>query len=236
MMNHLLAKGVNQEKILFFPNWVDIDFITLDFVGREYRDEWGFSAAQRLVLYSGNLGKKQGIELVLDAAEFFSFDASIQFVIVGQGAQRKVLEQKARDKLLDNVHFKDLVPYEELPALLAMADIHLVVQKKGAADVVLPSKLSSILSAGGHALITAEKETELGKLVEKYPGIAQRVEPENLDAFVQGLQCLLEKDVTLANSVARDYAVNQLGRDAILSRFYRELQELSSLTSASTGV
>ncbi len=65
---------------------------------------------------------------------------------------------------LKNVLFKPLQPYELLPALLNIADCHLVVQKKGAADAVLPSKLTNILAIGGNSVITAEESTELGQL------------------------------------------------------------------------
>ena len=63
-----------------------------------------------------------------------------------------------------------------------------MVQKKGVADAVLPSKLTTILSAGGSALITAEYNTELGLLCESFPGIAMCVEPEYLACFCDGLQ------------------------------------------------
>ena len=108
--------------------------------------------------------------------------------------------------------------------MLAMADVHLVVQRKGAADVVLPSKLTNILSAGGHAVVTAERETELGRLAESYPGIYNCVEPENLEAFCVGLNNELEKSGT--NWVAREYALQNLNKEAILNRFRLDLYNL----------
>lgn len=62
------------------------------------------------------------------------------------------------------MQFFPLQSYKALPALLKMGDCHLVVQKRGAADAVLPSKLTNILAAGGNAVITAEAHTELGQL------------------------------------------------------------------------
>lgn len=236
MLNRAKAKGVKDENTLFFPNWVDTDFITPEVDGTDYRVKWGFTEEQKLVLYSGNLGKKQGLEIVLEAAQLLKDIKSVQFLVVGQGAHRPELERLAEQKQLNNLHFKDLVPYEELPELMAMADIHLVVQKKGAADAVLPSKLTSILSAGGHSLITAEKGTELGLLVEKYPGIAECVEPESLDEFVKGLNRLLESDTKSTNKVARDYAVSELRRDAVLTRFNQDIHELCGLQNADAVV
>lgn len=67
------------------------------------------------------------------------------------------------------MQFFPLQSYDALPALLKMGDCHLVVQKRGAADAVLPSKLTNILAVGGNAVITAEAHTELGQLCETFP-------------------------------------------------------------------
>lgn len=66
-----------------------------------------------------------------------------------------------------------------------------MVQKRGAADAVLPSKLTNILAVGGNAVITAEPETELGQLCDRYAGIAVCVEPESVDALVAGITMAL---------------------------------------------
>ncbi len=226
MLNFAKSKGVDEKSALFFPNWVDTNFITPEVDGTAYRSKMGFSSEQKLILYSGNIGRKQGLDLLIDAAKAFTQDKDVQFVVVGQGAYRLDLEVMATFYNLTNLSFHDLVPYEELPQLLAMADIHLVVQKKGAADAVMPSKLTSILSAGGHSLITAERGTELGLLVDTYPGIAERVEPEDLDQFVVGLKRLLDQDTTKYNKIARDYALTSLNKDAILDRFNDDLYDL----------
>lgn len=84
------------------------------------------------------------------------------------------------------MQFFPLQSYDALPALLKMGDCHLVVQKRGAADAVLPSKLTNILAVGGNAVITAEAYTELGQLCETFPGIAVCVEPESVEALVAG--------------------------------------------------
>jgi len=114
---------------------------------------------------------------------------------------------------------------------MALADVHLVVQKKGVADAVLPSKVTTILSAGGTALITAEAETELGLLCANYPDIACCIEPENLAVLCESLQLLLDKvdpQHRVINSVARGYAVHHLAKGAVLEKFENELIELNN--------
>lgn len=226
MMEKAKKKGVPDSRLCFFPNWVDTEFINHKVSGKYYRDKWGFSEIDKVILYSGNIGKKQGLEIVLDAAVQYQDRPDVHFVFVGQGAHREELEKMADERSLSNVIFHELQPFERLPELLAMADVHLVVQKKGAADLVLPSKLTGILSAGGHTLITAESETELGILCEKNLGIAQCVEPEDPSAFIAGLEFLLEQDTSKPNMIARKYAEEYLDKKKILPKFMYDLEHL----------
>ncbi|MDA9064628.1 glycosyltransferase WbuB [Pseudomonadales bacterium] len=227
MMRRAQEKGADESRIMHTPNWVDTDFVAPSISGARYRALFGFTSDHKIVLYSGNIGEKQGLSMVLEAAALYVNRSDVQFVIVGNGVQREKLVGLSEKLKLTNVHFSNLVPYEDLPDLLAMADVHLVVQRKGAADVVLPSKLTSILSLGGHALITAEQDTELALLVERYPGIACLVKPEDLSAFVAGLDVLLSTDTRIVNDVARDYAVEKLAKDAVLTEFLAHLSTLA---------
>jgi len=232
MMENAKSKGVAERQLCLFPNWADIDFVTPLVDGAVLKKEWGFSEDDRVVLYAGNMGKKQGLEIVLEAAECLSTNKNIHFVFVGAGAHVDALKADAVGRGLLNVHFKPLQAWARVPEMLAMADVHLVIQKCGAADAVLPSKLTNILSAGGYAIVTAEKETELGVLADKFPGIYERVEPENASLLVGALnKLLLEQDMSVHNKVARDYAVEYLSRDKILGRFEEDLRELCEVRS-----
>ena len=227
MMARAQSKGVDPERILFFPNWSDTHFVHPGIDGAPLRQEWGVADDEKLVLYAGNIGAKQGLELLLDAAAAMAHNRKIKFFIVGSGAHKEVLENQSRSRGLDNVYFKPLLPWESVPTMLAAADVHLVIQRKGAADAVLPSKLTNILSAGGHAVVTAEPHTELGRIAAKHPGIFSCVDPENLDGFLHGL----ESELTAAsrngvNPIARRYAETNLNQDAILTRFRSDLELL----------
>jgi len=226
MIENAVTKGVDREKIIYFPNWSDTHFVTPDTNGALLKQEWGFAETDKIILYAGNIGKKQGLEIVIEAAKQFENDRNLKFVIVGAGAHVEVLKASVIHLKLSNVYFLPLQPWERVPEMLALADIHLVVQKKGAADAVLPSKLTNILSAGGHALITAEPDTELGKLAERFSGIFHCVEPENIAAFVGGLKALLNADLTSHNQIARSYAEKYLAKDKIFDKFVDDLKQL----------
>ncbi|HBQ8586939.1 TPA: glycosyltransferase, partial [Klebsiella pneumoniae] len=165
---------------------------------------------------SGNIGEKQGLEIVIEAAKTLA-DQKILFLIVGNGAGKEKLETLATEQQLTNVRFLPLQPYELLPALLKLADCHLVVQKRGVADAVLPSKLTNILAVGGNAVITAESDTELGKLCRNYPGIGVCVEPEQADVLVEGIRQVML--LPAENLTAKQYASDNLAKENVLHNF-----------------
>ncbi|HDR2860688.1 TPA: colanic acid biosynthesis fucosyltransferase WcaI [Enterobacter asburiae] len=223
MMNKAQEKGVAAEKVIFFPNWSEVarfrnvsehDAVVL-------REQLGLPEDQKIILYSGNIGEKQGLESVVEAAGQLSRHA-LTFVIVGQGGGKARLEKMVSERGLTNVKFYPLQPYEALPALLKMGDCHLVVQKRGAADAVLPSKLTNILAVGGNAVITAEADTELGQLCDSYPGIAVCVEPESVEALVTGIEQALA--LPKENIVAREYAGRTLEKENVLSQFIADIR------------
>jgi colanic acid biosynthesis glycosyl transferase WcaI len=226
-ISHSMVKTAEQKlnshaRVFYFPNWVDVDFVTPDADDKIFREKWGISRNTKVIIYSGNLGVKQGLELVLAAAERMTGQRDVLFLIIGSGAAKERLVSQVRQLKLKNISFYPVQPYLLLPALMALGDIFLVVQKKGVADAVLPSKVTTILSAGKNALITAEKNSELGVLCTEYPGIAHRVPPENLDSFVETLNAMLgEIDVKnrKKNTIARKYAENFLDKQNILERF-----------------
>lgn len=147
MMNKAIEKGVAAENVIFFPNWSEIARFqhVADADVDALRNQLGLPDNKKIILYSGNIGEKQGLENVIEAADRLR-DEPLIFAIVGQGGGKARLEKMAQQRGLRNMQFFPLQSYDALPALLKMGDCHLVVQKRGAADAVLPSKLTNILA------------------------------------------------------------------------------------------
>lgn len=224
MLEKAKEKGVKDSKLLFFPNWADTEFVTPQTCGVSFKQKLGYSNDDKIVLYAGNIGKKQGLELVLQAAACFKSMPDVKFLMVGAGAHVYELKKISKSLNLDNLHFLPLQEWEDVPAMLAMADVHLVVQKKGAADAVLPSKLTNILAAGGNAVVTAEESTELGQIANMYPGIYRLIQPEDVNLLVGAIKDILcEKSDSHFNKVARQYAEDNLNKHVIIKRFSEEL-------------
>ena len=174
------------QRLHVIPNFVDTSAITPQDRMTTYRRELGIGD-QLVVMYAGNVGFSQSLNLVVDAAARFP---DIAFVINGDGAARKKLEEDCAQ--LANVYFGDYQPIERLSEVLATGDIHLVPLRAGLASVSVPSKSYSILAAGRPMLAAIDPGTEIPNMLEQ-SGAGVAVEPDNSAAFIEALSQLVSK-------------------------------------------
>jgi colanic acid biosynthesis glycosyl transferase WcaI len=221
MLKRLEVKGV--EGGVLFPNWVDLEQIYPVEEESPYRKELNISSSHIVFLYSGNMGEKQGLEIIIESARHLAEKKNIVFVMCGQGAAYSRLREQAAG--LGNMRWIPLQPLERLNDLLNIADIHLLPQRADAADLVMPSKLTGMLASGRPVLATALPETEVANAVQ---GAGLAVPPEDLGAFVNGLQYLIEHPEIREKMgrEARKYAETRLDKKIILEKFEGELKEL----------
>jgi colanic acid biosynthesis glycosyl transferase WcaI len=184
------------DRLHVIPNFVDTVAITPQNRMTAYRAELGIGD-QLVVMYAGNVGFSQSLNLVTEAAAKFP---EIAFVINGDGAARKKLQQDCAQ--LTNVYFGDYQPIERLSEVLATGDIHLVPLRAGLASVSVPSKSYSILAAGRPMLAAIDPNTEIPNMLrESGAGIA--VEPDNAPAFIEALGELVSNQELLLEMGAR---------------------------------
>ena len=226
MVERARAKGVDASRVLHFPNWVDVSGITPLAAPSAYRVELGLPSDAVVALYSGNMGNKQGLEILADVARLLQDDPRIQFVFGGNGSGRADLQ--ARCAGLPNVRFLDLQPLERLNDWLGLADVHLLPQRADAADLVMPSKLTGMLASGRAVLATAMPETELGRVVTQDAACGLVVPPENAAAMAEALRALAADPARRVELGAngRRYAEQELSQDVILRRFEAQLLAL----------
>nr|MBV6630650.1 WcaI family glycosyltransferase [Oceanococcus sp. HetDA_MAG_MS8] len=229
MLNKIVAKGVSQQQCLLVPNWADLQEISSQEDGTKVRSRLGVRSDQVLVLYAGNMGFKQGLGGLLEAAQALQNDARITFVMIGEGAARASLEAQASDLGVTNVKFFPLQPREQLPSILAAADIHVVLQQRAAADLVMPSKLANIFAAARPSIVTAEAGTALAETISKSGG-GVCVPPEDQQALVRAIQDLAASASLRLRlgSRARAYAEENLNIDRILGDFLMSLKSLQT--------
>ncbi|MFM2235896.1 MAG: hypothetical protein RL296_1555 [Actinomycetota bacterium] len=184
------------QRLHVIPNFVDTHAITPQDRMTAYRSELGIGD-QMVVMYAGNVGFSQSLNLVVDAAAKFP---DIAFVINGDGAARKKLEQDCAR--LTNVYFGDYQPIERLSEVLATGDIHVVPLRAGLASVSVPSKSYSILAAGRPMLAAIDSGTEIPNMLQQ-SGAGVAVEPDNSTAFTEALSQLVSRREQLHEMGAR---------------------------------
>lgn len=225
MLAKIREKGVAADKMIFFPNWVDSAIVFPHTRSASLRTEWGFNDEDKVILYAGNLGGKQGLESIITLAEQLQKRKEISLVVVGEGEMKASLVQQANAAGLQNILFKPLQPLHRLAACLAAADVHLVLQKRAAADLVMPSKLTNILAVEGHAIITAEPGTTLYELVAENQ-LGTLVEPENPAALREGIEAIIDGHRQYDIAGAKHFVYHHLMKDKILNTFLGELSRL----------
>ena len=174
------------QRLHVIPNFVDTHAITPQDRMTAYRSELGIGD-QLVVMYAGNVGFSQSLNLVVDAAAKFP---DIAFVINGDGAARKKLEEDCTR--LTNVFFGDYQPIERLSEVLATGDIHVVPLRAGLASVSVPSKSYSILAAGRPMLAAIDPGTEIPNMLQQ-SGAGVAVEPDSSAAFIEALSQLVSR-------------------------------------------
>jgi colanic acid biosynthesis glycosyl transferase WcaI len=177
------------DRVRVIPNFVDTDRIRpRDPEEGSYRAENDL-VGKRVVMYAGNVGFSQSLELVVAAARELVDRPDVVFVVNGGGSARADLEQRAAG--LPNVRFVDFQPKERLPEVLAAADIHVVPLKRGLAASSVPSKTYSIMASGRPLVASVDEGTEVAKVVERAEaGLA--VPPDDPAAFTAAVTKLLD--------------------------------------------
>ncbi|MGZ4759168.1 MAG: glycosyltransferase family 4 protein [Acidimicrobiales bacterium] len=204
-------------KVRVIPNFIDTDWITPGPAENGYRAEYGLTGKQ-VVMYAGNVGLSQSLELVLAAAVALREDPDVVFVINGGGAARGDLERRAQG--LDNVRFVDMQPKERLPEVLAAGDLHVVPLKRGLAWSSVPSKLYSILAAGRPIVASVDLGTEVARTVE-LAGAGLAVGPDDPEAFTKAIRRLLDApdEAAAMGSAGRTFVERWASPSAVASAY-----------------
>ncbi len=207
-----------KKAVQLFLNPVDSKLIYPIHHKDELKVKYGFKSSDTILLYSGAIGEKQGIEAILYAAKEFEKLNNLCFVICGSGPYKVRLQALAESLGLKNVRFLPLQPSASFNEFLNVADIHFVIQKANASDLVMPSKLAAILAVGGVAIITANEGSSLHDLVTRYD-LAVLAEAENQEALNDSIKKALFNDNTQIKRNARQYAEEALEREVVMKKF-----------------
>ena len=205
-------------RIQVVPIWVDTDSIV--------------PAPQRTghpkLLYSGNMGRKQGLDQLLAMAKILqSVRPEIEIIFRGGGRERTSIQSKVADLGLQNIHFDELLPLDQFSNGLADGDIHLVPQDPVAAPFAVPSKIASIMAAGRAFIATANRGSALWRLRRESRAFITVPANDNM-GLTKAVLTLLD-NVGLRSALgrrARLFAEDHFARTKLLERFRELLVEV----------
>jgi colanic acid biosynthesis glycosyl transferase WcaI len=166
MLAAFTRKGVPAARQIYFPNGATLTPLDQFPPRGKFRARNGFAPDEFLAIYSGNLGVKQGLEILVATAKLLT-DARVRIVICGDGAMRPQLEQAIAAERLQNLVLLRLQPDREYLEMLVDADVCLVTQQAGSGAAFFPSKLLSVLAVARPVLGVADDNSELRRAIQE---------------------------------------------------------------------
>jgi colanic acid biosynthesis glycosyl transferase WcaI len=234
-ISNLSIKGVSPEKISCIPNWVNIDF-----VHPLPKENNSFRVAHKLenkfvVMYSGNIALTQGLETAIASAMKLAHIPDIMFVIVGETKAVEQLRKYCQQHQVNNVLLLPLQPRQNLPEMLAAADVNLVLQKSHVLCFNMPSKIPLILASGRPIIASVPSCGTAAKAIYQ-SGAGIVVEPESPVALADAILNLYFHPWEMINfgEKGRKFAVERYSFENAIAQ-YETLFSQAILTEEAEG-
>lgn len=230
---NLKSKGVSPSKMTCIFNWVDVAFVKpLPKENNAFRKAHGLEN-KFVVLYSGNIARTQGIHTIIRSAGQMQHNPNIQYVIVGEERQLAELDDLKQELGVTNVLLCPFVPAEDLPVLLAAADVSLIMQKKKVVGFNMPSKIQKLMSSGRAIIASVPAHgSAAGAIKESGSGLV--VEPENPTALTKAIQHLYDhpEKVEEFGQKGRKFAIEKYSFDQALNAYDQLLRSVVDVETA----
>jgi glycosyltransferase involved in cell wall biosynthesis len=192
----LQSQGIDIDRIIDLPNCTHVSASHRS--KREARRRLGWDENRFLAVYTGTIGRKQGLEMIVDTARHLPADSNIEFLLVGAGGERPRLEGLSRG--ISNLRFADSVGAEDYPDVLAAADALLLTERAGVREMSLPSKLTSYAIAHRPIVASVEPDGITGRvLIER--GAALVTPAGDVRALAAGIRSIRD-NAALAAALA----------------------------------
>ncbi|HUT91819.1 MAG TPA: glycosyltransferase family 4 protein [Thermoguttaceae bacterium] len=226
---NILEKVSIPDRISVIPNGVDVRRFVPRQPDAEFLRTWGLEN-KFVCSYVGTIGMAHGLEVVLEAAKILRQKGrhDISFCLVGEGSQRKRLEEEANQAGLNGmVAFTGRQPKEQMPAILASSHACLV-HLKGCRlfGTVIPSKIFETLAMARPVIMGVRGEA---RDIVMEAGAGVEMEPDSPESLAQAVETLADNPdfASRRGQAARDYVVKHFNRDELAARFLRLLRRLA---------
>ena len=228
MLDAFTRKGVSTTRQIYFPNGATLTALDKLPPHGKFRARNGFNPDEFLAIYSGNLGVKQGLDILVATAKLLDAH-NIRIVICGDGAMRPQLEQAIAAEQLKNLTLLPLQPDREYLEMLVDADVCLVTQQAGSGAAFFPSKLLSVLAVARPVLGVADDTSELRRAINE-GHFGHCVPPGDATQLAQTLRNLANDPTALRTygQSGRKY-VEQFAFPVVQTRFTDALEKIVAI-------
>lgn len=233
MRTNIVNKGVEDSKVCVIRNWIDNDVVKPIPPKDNYLFErFNISRDTFNVIYAGNLGYAQNIEVILYAAKYLEGYEKIRFYIFGKGNQENEYKKIANAMQLKNLSFFPIQPYKEVSYVYSMGSVSVVPCKKGFGGSAMPSKIWSIMATGTPVLASFDFGTELQSLVEK-EGIGLFSEAEDAQTLAKNILTLYKNPamISVFGKAAREYIELYVNREMATKEYLNQIMESCNANS-----
>lgn len=224
MMDAFAAKGVPARKLFLLPNWLRGTGKAVPPAGEmaRFREAHQIPSHALLAVYSGNLGRKQGLDVLLDAAEILAGrpvrGRPVVLIVAGDGADQATLRERLKLRPLHNLRLLPLQSAAKYQVMLRAADVALVTQMPGTGQVCFPSKLLSVLSAGLPVITTADETSDLARAVHE-GGFGVNVPAASPVPLASALEEAATNPALLEEWRTRTHWVERFAPESMLAKF-----------------
>jgi colanic acid biosynthesis glycosyl transferase WcaI len=227
MRQRILEKGVSDKKTVLMPNFADTDAFRPMPKDNEFSRKHGL-LDKFVVSYAGNMGKPQHLDVLLHAAAKLKTEPGIQFLLIGDGAERPPLVELAARLDLPNVSFQPYVSYSVMDQIYAASDVSYVPQATGISSDGVPSKVYRIMASGRPVLAATDAGSDLSEMVRESGGGAV-VGPLDIEGVATAILNASRETKEWADrgGKARDYIVANFSRRKITGQYHELLNRVA---------
>lgn len=219
MKKNLLNKGVRKNKIEVIPNWADPESVVpLPKVNAFYREQK--LQGKFVILFAGNHGYIAALESIIEAADLLKEQDKILFLLVGEGSVKHKLIDLVTKNDLSNVRFLSTLPQDSWLEMLAAVDLGLVTLRKELAELNVPSKVYTLMSAACPILASVPDASEVKHIIQE-ANCGFVSPPEDPEGLADAIMAILQNTDNLRKlgMNGRTYLINNLHRKGQTSKY-----------------
>lgn len=221
MKDNLLQKKVPADKIKVIYNWVDVDKITpINHIENDLFEQYGICRDDFNVVYAGNLGRAQNIDIILNVAKKLMDYNEIKFIIFGTGNEELRVSQRIKAEEISNVRILPIQPADSISKVYSLGDLSIVSCKRNFGGIAMPSKFANILSCGTPVIVSFDESTDLQYLVENN-NLGYFCPAEDEDIFLNSVKEAYnsKNDLQKNRSKIRSYAVSHFSKQTGVNQY-----------------